>query len=81
MRIFHTQSVKTSRKRRQCDWCGEAIEIGQPYESYMWSAYGDTSRITMHPECQTAAGKLASQEGGFVEWTCGEFARGSINER
>ena len=81
MRTFHDQSVKSSRKRRQCDWCHEAIEIGQPYESYMWAAYGDTTRIIMHPECQGAAGKLASQEGGFVEWMGGEFARGSTDER
>ena len=81
MRTFHTQSVKKSRKCRRCDWCGEAIEIGQPYDSYMWAAYGDTSRIRMHPECHRAAGELATQEGGFVEWMGGEFQRGSIDER
>ena len=81
MRTFHSQSVKKSRKRRWCDWCGEAIEIGQSYDSYMFAAYGDTSRIKMHPECHRAAGELATQEGGFVEWMGGEFQRGSIDER
>ena len=81
MRTFHSQSVKKSQKRRQCDWCGELIKIGQPYESYIWAAYGDSVRITMHPECHRAAGELAAKEGGIVEWTTGDFARGSINER
>ena len=26
---FHEQSVKSSRKLRRCDWCGDLIEIGQ----------------------------------------------------
>ena len=81
MRAFHPQSVKASRKRRKCDWCGEMIEIGQPYDSHMWSAYGDTTRIVMHPECKAAAGELAAKDGGFVEWMTGEFKRGSIDER
>ncbi len=81
MRTFHHQSVKKSRKRRQCDWCGEVIEIGQPYASYMWATPGDTSRIKMHPECHKAAGEFAAREGGVVEWTGGEFARGTTGER
>jgi len=81
VRTFHPQSVKKSRKRRKCDWCGEAIEIGKPYDSYMWAAYGNTTRIIMHAECQAAAGELGTKEGGFVEWMTGEFKRGSTDER
>ena len=81
MRTFHHQSAAKSRKRRQCDWCGEAIEIGQPYDSHMWAAYGDTTRIKMHPECKISADELAAREGGFAEWMSGEFKRGSTDER
>jgi ribosomal protein S27AE len=81
VRAFHHQTVKASRKRRKCEWCGEMIEIGQPYVSYMWAAYGDSARITMHPECQKAAEELAAKEGGWIEWDLGEFRRGSTEQR
>ena len=81
MRTFHSQSVKKSQKRRQCDWCGELIEIGQPYEAYRWVAYGDSARIKLHPECHRAAGELAAKEGGIVEWMTGDFARGATDEK
>jgi hypothetical protein len=47
----------------------------------MWAAYGNTTRIIMHAECQAAAGELGTKEGGFVEWMTGEFKRGSTDER
>ena len=81
MRIFHTQTVAKSRKRRQCDWCGEAIEIGQPYESYRWARPGDSGTVRQHPECILAMQKMAEQEGWEFEWSPGDFKRGSINER
>ena len=82
MRIFHDQSVKKSQKRRQCDWCGEAIEIGQPYHSHRFASEGGAGTATMHPECNVAANKLAaSRRHGVLWYDIGDYKRGSINER
>jgi hypothetical protein len=77
MRTFQHQSVKKSRKRRRCDWCGETIEVGQPYDSYRFAISGDAGTVRMHPECLEASGEVAKQEGGWLEWTVGEYRRGS----
>lgn len=73
---FHETSVAKSRKRRGCSWCGQAIEIGQPYRAYSWSDSGDYCRACMHPECYTAMQSVAVEEGGWFEWTPGDFHRG-----
>ena len=78
MASFHEQSVKRSRKRRRCDWCGELIEIGQPYESYRWADGGDVGTVTMHPECLAAMDRAAKAEGGNIVWSPGDFRRGGI---
>ena len=78
MASFHEQSVKRSRKRRWCDWCGEAIEIGQPYESYRWADGGDAGTVKMHPECLAAMDRAAKAEGGNIVWCPGDFRRGGI---
>jgi len=77
MRSFQHKSVKKSRKRRRCDWCGETIEVGQPYNSYQFSTHGDASTVRMHPECLAASCGVAKQEGGWFEWTPGAYRRGS----
>ncbi len=81
MRTFQHQSVKKSRKRRRCDWCGELIDVGQPYDSYRFATFGDAGTVRMHPECLTASGEMARQEGGWFEWFPSEFKRGSTDAR
>lgn len=81
MTTFHEQSVKRSRKRRQCTWCAERIEIGQPYESYRFADGGDIGHVVLHPECMVAMQEMAKIEKYGFEWSPGDFARGSINER
>ena len=81
MRTFQHQSVARSRKRRRCDWCYEAIEIGQPYDSYRFACPGDTGTVRMHPECLEASAEMAKQEGGWFEWDLGEFKRGSTDTK
>ena len=81
MRTFHRQSVAKSRKCRQCDWCGEVIEIGHPYESYRWAHPGDAGTVRQHPECVIAMQKKAEQEGLEFDWSTGYFKRGSIEKR
>jgi hypothetical protein len=78
---FHTQIVQRSRKRRQCSWCGELIEIGDPYNSYRFSAAGDTGKVIMHPECHAAMRVVAAKEGDGFEWSVGDFNRGCGCER
>ena len=78
MSTFHRQSVKRSHKRRRCAWCAEAIEIGQPYESYRWADGSDAETVRMHPECLAAMGKVATDEGGCFTWSPGDFERGRI---
>jgi hypothetical protein len=81
MTTFHRQSVKRSRKRRQCTWCAESIEIGQPYESYRWSDAGDAVTVRMHPECLAAMDRVAKEAGGDFCWSPGDFERGESSER
>jgi len=81
VRTFQHQSVKKSRKRRRCDWCGEMIDVGQPYDSYRFVTFGDAGTVRMHPECLAASGEVAKQEGGWFEWDFCEFRRGSTEPR
>lgn len=78
---FHEKSVRRSRKRRRCDWCGELIEVGQPYDSYRWSDGGDAGTVRMHPECLVAMDRVAESEGGSFAWSPGDFRRGEPSER
>ena len=74
---FHERSVKASRKIRRCDWCGESIKIGEPYESYRWRDGSDGGNVYMHPECLEAMRRTSREEGGFFdEWDRGENYRG-----
>jgi hypothetical protein len=78
---FHMQIVQRSRKKRQCSWCGELIEIGESYHSYRFSDGGDTGKVIMHPECYTAMRVVADEEGECFEWGVGDFNRGCGCER
>ncbi len=73
---FHQQSVLASRKVRRCDWCGELIQIGQPYESYRWRDGSDGGTVVMHPECLQAMERTSREEGGWIDWDRGENVRG-----
>lgn len=46
--------VKRSQKRRICSWCGEGIEIGQPYHCDFGKWEGEPVRCEVHPECHDA---------------------------
>ena len=80
MSIFNEHSVAKSRKCRRCDWCSEAIEIGQPYESFRFRHDCGVGVMVMHPECRTASREVARRERGWMEWGPG-FWRGSTSGR
>lgn len=44
--------VKAARKRKQCDWCNEWIEVGQPKVYYF--DYDEKVGAHLHPECHVA---------------------------
>lgn len=73
---FHSVSVTKSRRVRQCTWCGEQVKIGEPYKAYRFKDGGDTGHVTMHPECYSAMQEMAADEGGWFEWSIGDFSRG-----
>lgn len=73
---FHARSIRSSRKIRTCDWCGELIRIGEPYESYRWREGGDVGTIRVHPECLDAMRRTAREEGGWIDWEPLENHRG-----
>jgi hypothetical protein len=81
MSVFHHQTVKRSRKVRQCTWCGDPVEIGQPYQSYRWADGGDAGTVVLHPECSDAMDAVGKTDPHFVGWCPGDFVRGSTKVR
>lgn len=74
--FFHIRSINRSRYQRSCDWCGESIEIGQPYRSYHWRDHDNHGYQQMHPECYAACCDVGKEEGGFFHFELGDFQRG-----
>ena len=81
MRVFHHQTVKRSRKTRTCTWCGDPVEIGQPYQSYQWVEGRDAGTVVLHPECGDAMNAVSKANPHFVGWCPGDFLRGSTTVR
>lgn len=74
--IFHEVSVTRSRRLRQCTWCAGRIEKGEAYRAYRFKDCGDTGHVTLHPECYSAMQETAADEGGWFDWSVGDFSRG-----
>jgi hypothetical protein len=57
-------TVKT-RKKHECDWCPEPIEIGELAidRAYIWE--GEFCHGYLHPECLEAVKKSDIGEDGF----------------
>ncbi len=72
---FHHCNVKASRKQRVCSWCGESINVGEPYHGYQWRDGNDSGTENMHPECYNAC-KDAFTEDPDLFWSQGDFNRG-----
>lgn len=73
---FHQAEVNKSRKQRQCSWCARLIEVGDPYKGYSFKGGSDFGRVEMHPECYSAMQQVAFEEGGWFDWSAGDFHRG-----
>lgn len=73
---FHERTVEHSRKARQCDWCASQIGIGEPYRGYGWRDGSNHGRVSMHLCCYQAMQEMAAEEGGWFEWSLGDFEKG-----
>lgn len=62
------EEIKAARKAHCCDWCGESIDVGQPYRRWRWFDGSHASTVRAHPECEAAVAELANEEGGMVEF-------------
>ena len=45
---------KKARKRHKCFWCGDPIQLGEPYSYWGWASDGGVERIKVQPECEIA---------------------------
>jgi hypothetical protein len=70
------QHIKAARKKHICDWCGTRIGVGEPYTRYRWFDHGDAGTTRLHPECHAAMQAEVAHQGGWIEFTPGEFPRG-----
>lgn len=53
MSEFKNKEVKC-RKKHNCSWCGEIIEIGEKAQHRVGKYYGDFYSDYFHPECNEA---------------------------
>lgn len=65
-----TEFIAAARKPHRCDWCGQAIEAGQPYARWRWFNGGDAGTCRTHPECRAALDEAVREEGGWIEFSC-----------
>lgn len=72
--MFNTEpKLLSAKKPHQCTWCGEPIEVSQPY--YRWVSFGDSAFTSkMHPECRNACNTE------YLEWGEDEYSA-FTNER
>ncbi len=66
-----TTEVKTykAKKKHQCDWCGELIQINETYNTWFW--YEERTSSKMHKECYKALQKAELED--YFHWILGEF--------
>lgn len=67
----------TTRKRHECCWCGTPVEPGERAQSRAYRLDGDLRSDYMHPECNTASESVAATERTCIEWSPGDYPRGS----
>ncbi len=72
-------TTQAARIRHRCTWCWQFINAGEQYKSYRYFDGGDSGVVKMHPECHEAMQEMASEEGGFLEWTPG-MERPAVNQ-
>lgn len=61
-----TAHTKKRGKIHRCDWCGQNIELGERYETWLYFDAGDRVSVYAHAECGKAWDKASLEEGDFV---------------
>ena len=77
-KVLSSRTIKSIRKPRECNWCGEKIEKGESAETWSGVFDGDFFTSTMHPECHEAMLVRPYPVHGFV---FGENERGCNCEK
>ena len=67
--------VKRSRKTHLCWWCGQIINVGEPYSR--WGFIGDyrMSTVKVHPECRDLWHEYSSEDEYYDSVRFGENKR------
>lgn len=71
MSFCTTRHVKSSRKIKDCYWCGQMILVGNPKVYISTLIEGDFSDVNLHPECFDASNRWQDRnkfEDSWPEW-------------
>ena len=60
---FNDIYFPTARKPHKCEWCGEAIAVGEKHVKFVGTFEGDFQSWRMHAECYSATDKWEISEG------------------
>jgi len=76
--LFDTEH-RTARKTHVCWWCGEQIDAGSKYCTWVYADEGTIRRVKCHSECYDAWGTLHREDADCVDY--GAYCRGCTCER
>ena len=63
--------IVKGRKRYSCEWCGEAIAIGDKSVARVYKWEGELFSVHQHPECYAAMEKSYKNiRDGFEPYEC-----------
>lgn len=78
---FVTGSTPKARKEHRCEWCGQAILVGEKHELNEGRREGGWFRARLHIECQNAWNEWTRRWGDDCEFDAHQMQRGKAEER
>lgn len=73
---FTDPTTHTARRKiHRCSWCDERIVIGEIYKRYRSFDCRDVYTNKMHQECYDDMQDQTSENGGWIEFSPGDFKR------
>jgi hypothetical protein len=81
MSFQNRTEIKRTRRTRQCDWCGEKINEGDPSVTHQGKHEGDFYHGRYHPECDEAIARWWKAYGRHDEFPEDQMNRGGIEEK
>lgn len=70
-----SETTRTARARHQCIWCFEPIVVGEKYLDQRVVLGDGVNTQRWHPECAAACTETASANGGWFDFSPGDFDR------